>query len=188
MNERVLGVTQLGVSASESIKRLLAALERIECHVPFETRPWWQQRELEIRKGPRWSAYAEAASQLSLFGANLPNCFQEIRNAGNGVWNRVLDMARLGLGEDLRDFRITTPRRGQLARRRGTRRPRVVAPPEPEMSKTSCARSGRRSCVFPSTPSVWMCPSPSLAAPRSRQSRCWPVSRNASVVCSAIPC
>ena len=114
MNERVLGVTQLGVSASESIKRLLAALERIECHVPFETRPWWQQRELEIRKGPRWSAYAEAASQLSLFGANLPNCFQEIRNAGNGVWNRVLDMARLGLGEDLRDFRITTPRRGQL--------------------------------------------------------------------------
>jgi predicted ATPase len=114
MSEQVLGVTQLGVAVPEGVRRLLSALDRIECHVPFETRPLWQQRELEFRKGPRWPAYAESASKLSLFGANLPNCFNEIRNAGNGVWTRVLEMARLGLGEDLRDFRITTPRRGQL--------------------------------------------------------------------------
>lgn len=99
-----LGISQLGVGAPFGLKRLLSALDRIECHVPFETRPLWQQRELEIRKGPRWPDYAESASKLSRFGVNLPNCFQEIRNAGNGAWNRAVDMARLGLGEDIRDF------------------------------------------------------------------------------------
>lgn len=108
-----LGVTQLGVNAPAGVKRLLAALDRIEAHVPFETRPLWQQRALDIRKGPRWPDHAEAATRLSRFGTNLPNCFQEIRNTGNGAWNRVLEMARLGLGEDVRDFQIIAPRRGE---------------------------------------------------------------------------
>lgn len=112
--DQLLGINQLGVNAPVGLRRLLSALDRIECHVPFETRPLWQQRELEIRKGPRWPDYAESASKLTRFGVNLPNCFQEIRNAGNGAWNRVVDMARLGLGEDIGDFRISTPRRGQL--------------------------------------------------------------------------
>jgi predicted ATPase len=111
---QTLGISQLGVVAPNGLKRLLSAFERIECHVPFETRPLWQQRELEIRKGPRWPDYAEPATKVSRFGVNLPNCFQEIRNAGNGVWNRVLDMARLGIGEDLRDIRIRQVHRGQL--------------------------------------------------------------------------
>ena len=104
----------LGVNAPSDLRRLIEALSRIEVHVPFETRPIWQQRELDIRVGPRWPGVVERSDALERYGLNLANAYQQLRNLGDDIWSRVLDRARLGLGEDLRDFRLFPSGRGNI--------------------------------------------------------------------------
>jgi predicted ATPase len=105
------GVTDPYPSDKRSITSTLAG---IEVHVPFETRPLWQQRELDLRVGPRWPSQVEPTKTLSRYAVNLANAFQEVRNRGAEVWQRVVERARLGIREDLRDFRISPYGRGQV--------------------------------------------------------------------------
>ncbi|HWN71055.1 MAG TPA: AAA family ATPase [Haliangium sp.] len=94
--------------------RLTKALAQIEQHVSFETRPLWQQRELDLRIGPRWPAMVEQTGSLARYGLNLPNCYQQLRNLGDEVWTRVLARARMGLGDDFRSFRLAPSGRGNI--------------------------------------------------------------------------
>lgn len=110
----ILAVASFGVTAKWMFQRITEALRRIEQHVSFETRPLWQQRELDLRAGPRWPATIERTGALARYGLNLPNCYQELRNRGHDVWTRVLERARLGLGEDLRDFQLPASGRGSI--------------------------------------------------------------------------
>lgn len=103
-----------GIGAQPAFQRITDALGRIEQHVPFETRPLWQQHELDVRVGPRWPALVEHSSALARYGLNLPNCYQQLRNLGDDVWTRVLERARMGLGDDLRNFRLTASGRGNI--------------------------------------------------------------------------
>lgn len=103
-----------GLQAHPAIQRALDALARIEVHAPFVTRPLWQQRELGLRAGPRWPSQIEPAGSLSRYALNLPNAFHQLRNMGDDVWSRVIDRARLGLGEDLRNFRLPASGRGNI--------------------------------------------------------------------------
>ena len=107
-------VTSFGITAQPAFQRITEALTRIEQHVAFETRPLWQQQELNIRVGPRWPAVVEACSALARYGINLPNCYLQLRNLGEEVWNRVLERARMGLGEDFRGFRLPASGRGNI--------------------------------------------------------------------------
>ncbi len=109
-----LAIGAFGLTAQPAILRLTEALRRIEHHVAFETRPLWQERELEIRRGPRWASLVERAEALSRHGDNLPSCFQEIRNRGSGAWERAIERAQLGLGHDLRDFKLRPVGRGEI--------------------------------------------------------------------------
>ena len=109
-----LAVASLGLDVPEPVQRLLTALERIDHQVAYETRPLWQQRELDIRVGPRWPAVVEATSGVARHGVNLPNCFQQLRNLGSNAWARVIERARLGLGEDVRGFKLTPAGRGNI--------------------------------------------------------------------------
>jgi len=109
-----LAVGALGIAAQPAFRRLTDALSRIEVHVPFETRPLWQQRELDIRVGPRWPSPVEEARTLSRYAVNLANAFFQLRNLGDDVWTRVRERARLGLGSDFRDFRIPASGRGNV--------------------------------------------------------------------------
>lgn len=96
------------------LRRLVTALSNIVVHVPFETRPTWQHAELGVTQGPRWPSMLEQAHGLDRYGTNLPNAYQLLRNRGGSTWDRVIQRARLGLGDDLRDFALVPVGRGQL--------------------------------------------------------------------------
>jgi predicted ATPase len=114
IGEQALAVASFGVAAQPAFRRLTAALNGIETHVPFETRPIWQQRELDVRGGPRWPSVVEASDRLARYATNLPNCYQLLRNLGGDVWARVVERARLGLGDDLRTFLLVPSGRGSI--------------------------------------------------------------------------
>lgn len=109
-----LAASSFGVAAQPAFQRLTEALSRIDHHVSFETRPLWQQRELQIPNGPRWPSMVEYQDRVARYGVNLANCFQQLRNSSGAGWERVLERARLGLGDDLRDFRLTPSGQGRL--------------------------------------------------------------------------
>jgi predicted ATPase len=114
IDQQALAIASFGVTAQPEFRRLTDALGRIEQHVSFETRPLWQQRELDLRVGPRWPAMVEQTGALARYGLNLPNCYQQLRNLGDEVWRRVLERARMGLGDDLRGFRLPASGRGNI--------------------------------------------------------------------------
>lgn len=89
------------------------ALASIELQVPFETRPLWQQRELDIRSSPRLPRPVEPIAQLSRYGIDIANAYLELRNQGGDVWERVLERCRLGIRNDLRNFSNNPARRGE---------------------------------------------------------------------------
>jgi predicted ATPase len=111
---QALAVASFGLEAQPAFQRVTGALSRIEQHVPFETRPLWQQQQLDVRSGPRWPARVEYSDALARYGLNLPNCYQQLRNLGEDVWARVLERARMGLGDDFRTFRLTPFGRGSI--------------------------------------------------------------------------
>lgn len=113
-NRDIAVLARLGINTHPAIQRAIDALSGIEVQVPFEVRPLWQQRELDIRKGPRWPSEVEHAGRLTRYAINLPNAFHELRNLSDEAWNRVLARARLGLGDDFRNFRLTPSGRGSI--------------------------------------------------------------------------
>jgi predicted ATPase len=95
--------------------RILNALTKIEIHVPFETRPIWQQNELNIRTGPRWPIVIEQTDTLARYGSNLANAFHHLQNQGTeAVWKRVLHHAKWCLGDEFRNFKISSPNKGMI--------------------------------------------------------------------------
>lgn len=109
-----LMLPKLGLGWHPAFQRTVDALSGVELHVPFETRPLWQQRAFDIRKGPRWPSEVDQSDHLERYALNLPNAYQQLRNLSDEVWNRVLTRARLGLGDDVRGFRLTPSGRGNL--------------------------------------------------------------------------
>jgi predicted ATPase len=114
VGSEALALPYLGVGAPPDIQRLIDALDRIDVHVPFETRALWQQPELGLAASPRLPCLLETATKLDRFGINLPNAFQTLRNRGGAAWLRLLERARIGLGDDLRDFSLTPLGRGHV--------------------------------------------------------------------------
>ncbi|AKT39608.1 AAA family ATPase [Chondromyces crocatus] len=114
VDELRLALPWLRAKTQPALQRVVKALDQIDVHVPFEARPIWQQRALDIRQGPRWPSVVEKTDRLTRHGVNLPNAFQQLRNLGNETWSRVLERAQLGLGADLRDFRLSPSGRGNI--------------------------------------------------------------------------
>lgn len=97
-----------------AFSRVVSALQRIDTQVPFETRPLWQQAELDTRQGPRRDIELMETDRLERYGVNLPNAYHQLRNTGGEVWNRVIARGKLGLGEDLTDFKLVVVGRGRI--------------------------------------------------------------------------
>jgi predicted ATPase len=104
-----LAVAMRSMDIRPEVERLVNALNAIEIHAPFETRPIWQQEELETRYGPRKPTVVDSSQSLARYAVNLSNCYHQLRNLGDEVWTRVRDRIRLGLGNDFRDFRLRSP-------------------------------------------------------------------------------
>jgi predicted ATPase len=114
--EGALALTAFGLTAPPALQRLTSALDRIEHHVPFATRPLWQQHELGLRVGPRWPEFLVERQRhmLSRYALNLSSCYQQLRNLSDEVWSRVVERARLGLGDDLRGFSLLPSGQGSI--------------------------------------------------------------------------
>jgi predicted ATPase len=111
------GPDTLALSTDSSLlilDRLRSVLEQIDVQAPFEARPYWQHKELDLRVGARMPSVVETVSKLSRYGVNLANAYQELRNRSGDTWQRVLDRARLGIHHDISDFRMTARRRGEV--------------------------------------------------------------------------
>jgi len=109
-----LAVAMRSMDIRPEVERLVKALDSVEIHAPFETRPIWQQEELETRYGPRKPTVVDSSQSLARYAVNLSNCYHQLRNLGDEVWTRVRDRIRLGLGNDFRDFRLRSPNPGHL--------------------------------------------------------------------------
>ena len=85
--------------------RMARALERIEVHLPFDTRPTWLTRDLNRPSGMRDSVMLQPNTALSRLGLNLPSVYHILRDRSD--WNETLDLVRLGLGFEVEG--ITLP-------------------------------------------------------------------------------
>lgn len=108
-----LMISQFGIEAQTAFTRLKNALEKIDYHVPFETRALWQQGETDA-KGPRWPANVEEVDALTRYGTNLATCFLELKNSGSTRWSGILERIQLGLGEDFADLQTKPVGRGKV--------------------------------------------------------------------------
>lgn len=111
-SDQTLGLPTFAYEQHNATRRTLRALAGIDCHVAFETRPLWLQKELGTTVSPRRPVEVETAVRLTRFGGNLANAFQALRNAGIEKWQRVVSRAALGLGDDVRDFVLQPANRG----------------------------------------------------------------------------
>ncbi len=109
-----LALAVQGLDVRPEVERLANALNAIEIHAPFETRPIWQQEQLETRYGPRKPTVVDSSQALARYGVNLSNCYHQLRNLGDEAWTRVRDRIHLGLGDDFRDVRLRSPNPGHL--------------------------------------------------------------------------
>jgi len=90
----------------QAIGRVKRVLGGIHTFASFDVRPMWMSLESSIPSKIRMPVTLERVNFLSRGGENLANCFHFLRNNPKH-WQAVLDLARLGLGEDLVD--IITP-------------------------------------------------------------------------------
>ncbi len=81
-----------------AIARMVAVLQNIDVHLPFDVFPTWADRELKHTSALRDSVVVQSADRLIRFGVNLPDCFAQLRDASSSDWNETMDLVRLGLG------------------------------------------------------------------------------------------
>lgn len=93
---------------------LAEVLRRMELQPPFVTSAGWWRGQRKEQEGPRTPSMVQSTSRLDRFGTNLAMAFHALRDAGGERWQRVLEMARLGLGPKVRDFRIPPYGRGSV--------------------------------------------------------------------------
>jgi predicted ATPase len=114
ISANTLALSVQGIDFRPEVERLMTALDAIELHPAFDTRPIWQQEELELRNGSRKPNFIDSGKALSRYGVNLSNCFHLLRNLNDEVLDRVRDRLRLGLGSDFRDFRLRSSNPGHI--------------------------------------------------------------------------
>lgn len=102
-----------GLVRQDAAVRLVQALKGIAYHPPFDVRPLWQQREQQMRQGPRWPARPTATELVERYGYDLPAAFAVLRN-DREKWERVLERARAAVGADLIDMLLVPVGSGQL--------------------------------------------------------------------------
>ena len=107
-------VAARGLNVDAVLLRLSEALRSIEYHPAFDTRPLWQQRELQVRVGPRWPAAPEPGDRLRRYGHNLPAALLVLRNHGGEMWERFLVRARAAVDVELTDVALDAAGGGQI--------------------------------------------------------------------------
>jgi predicted ATPase len=80
--------------------RVLAALQGIEVHTPFEVLPTWVGRAHHRTSALRGSTMIQATRRLERLGLNLANAWHALRtDQGEAHWQETMELVRLGLGD-----------------------------------------------------------------------------------------
>lgn len=105
------------VTPGAEFERARDALAAIELHAAWPLRAAWIGRALGAPDSQRGSVLLQPTRQLSLDAGNLSNAWHALRNDfGEAHWQETLDLARLGLGEDLDTVALRTdPAGGRVA-------------------------------------------------------------------------
>lgn len=90
----------------DQVDAVRQALEGIDTHLPFEVGASWAGRSLGRTSPIREPRVIEPAHRLDLFGSNLANVYQALRNSGTDRWQETLELLQLGLGPQLRDVQL----------------------------------------------------------------------------------
>lgn len=107
-------LSRLGAGSGKAAARTLNCLRSIRVHLPFDTRASWLGSEQNSPSPLRTPIAVERAESLDRTGANLPNCYQALKNRSKPEFDEILDRLRLGLGSDLEDVQLHPASRGQI--------------------------------------------------------------------------
>ncbi|KIG15737.1 hypothetical protein DB30_05307 [Enhygromyxa salina] len=91
----------------ESVAIIREALEGIDVHLPFEVSATWAARAFGRGAGAREPQVIQPSDRLELFGANLANVYQTLKNSGSDRWRETMELLGLGLGPELKDVLLT---------------------------------------------------------------------------------
>jgi predicted ATPase len=87
-----------------AVDRILAALESIEVHVPFDVRPVWLSRSQKQPLGMREPVMLQPTEHLARQGLNLSNVYHQLRDRND--WAQTLELVRLGLGFEVESIQL----------------------------------------------------------------------------------
>lgn len=87
-----------------AFSRVMAALGRIEVHLPFDVLPEWSRRERSDSPGARGSVQIRPLTSLPRYGTQLANAYYALRNERSSAdWEQTMELVRLGLGPFIED-------------------------------------------------------------------------------------
>jgi len=107
-----------GSSSPDVFTAVGSAFTRIANHLPFDVTSLWGKRQRGGgEKAPlREPRLVEPGHQLEIFGDNLVNVYQTLKNdKGSDHWRDTLQILRLGLGVNLQDVAVKAVGGGYMA-------------------------------------------------------------------------
>lgn len=90
-----------------ALARVIATLERIEVHLPFEVTPSWLARSTQRPSALRSPAVTQPIDRLAKLGTNLANAYAALKNDfGEEHWHDTMAYVRLGLGDQIESVNV----------------------------------------------------------------------------------
>lgn len=87
-----------------ALRRMVAALDRFDVHLPVDALPTWVAREVGRDSPLRRSAELRPVERLTIQAQNLANAYFKLKSETGGEhWRQTLEYVRLGLGQDIDD-------------------------------------------------------------------------------------
>lgn len=100
----------------DPVGRVRQILSSILIYMPLDTSALWSRKDGEPARGPRSTVVIRPATVVERGGDNLPSAYHTIRDGGQAAWNRVIELIRLGLGDDVDDLLLPSdPGGGQIS-------------------------------------------------------------------------
>ncbi len=89
--------------------RMLAALESIDVHLPFDATPAWAARVTGRSNAARDTGTVQRSGRLDLLGRNLVQVYQALRSEwGDAHWRETMEYVRLGLAQPIETVSVRT--------------------------------------------------------------------------------
>lgn len=99
---------------AEAVALVREVLEGIDTHLPFDVGAVWAKRSTGRGSAMREPALLGPSQRLGLFGTNLANAYQQLKNSSAERWRDTIEMLQLGLGPGLQDVLLPVAGGGHI--------------------------------------------------------------------------